>query len=164
MSVVAEQQIVSVASTVAKRKPAVDQRKLTTTIQCLVLSEGSSRREMLSRAANEAGWDTVVCADVAKAWATVQRQRFEMALIDLECAAGNADAFKELAEHVNASQHPLLVVCGQEGNAVEEIWARQLGAWLYLPGVSQTSDVRALCEEALPVVEKMASRSETPQS
>jgi ActR/RegA family two-component response regulator len=114
---------------------------------------------MLSRAANDAGWDTVVCTGAAKAWNTVQRQRFQMALVDLEFAASQVEAFKELTEHFNSTQGALLMVCGKEGNALEEIWARQLGAWLYLPGVSQESDVRALCEDAVPVVEKLTGQA-----
>ena len=164
MSLVAQQYRESVASTVSVLKPTVKQDKPTTTIQCLILSASQSRREMLSRAANEAGWDTVVCADATNAWSIVQRQRFEMALIDMEFAASDASAFKELTEHVSVSQKALLMVCGEEGNASEEVWARQLGAWLYLPGVSQESDVRALCKEALPVVEKLTGKSLATQS
>jgi ActR/RegA family two-component response regulator len=144
-------------------KRTVEQYKSTTTIHCLVVSGSQSRREMLSRAAKEAGWDTVVCADAANAWSAVQRHRFEMALIDLEFAA-DTDACREFTEHVSSSQQALLVVCGQEGNALEEIWARQLGAWLYLPGVAQKSDVRALCSEAVPVVEKLTGKTLAAQS
>jgi hypothetical protein len=86
-----------------------------------------------------------------------------MSLIDLQRAAAETGALKKLTEHVVTNQPTLLVVCGNEGNAVEEIWARQLGAWLYLPGVSQACNVQALCEEALPVAERISSRTPAPQ-
>lgn len=158
MSLLAQQHSVAVTSTSSVLKPRVENRKSTTTIQCLVLSDDAMRQEMLSRAAHEAGWDTVICKDVANAWSTVQRQRFEMAFVDLD-GTSSSDGFKEVAEHMSSNHDALLVVCGEEGNAMEEIWARQLGAWLYLPGVSGTSDVSALCREASPVVEKLTGRS-----
>jgi hypothetical protein len=40
---------------------------------------------------------------------------------------------------------------------MEEIWARQLGAWMYLPGVNDHSDVAMLCGEARNAAEKLSS-------
>ena len=42
----------------------------------------------------------------------------------------------------------LLVICGSEDNVDEELWARQLGAWLYLPGVCDGDSLTSLCVEA----------------
>lgn len=134
--------------------------RTTTTAQCLVLSLNPKRREMLVRSANEAGWDTVACADARAAWHTAQRERFAMALIDLESAQTCDAQYRDLAEHMMGSQRTLTVVCGHEGNAVEEIWARQTGVWLYLPGVTADCDIRGLCAEAMPVAEKVSHQRE----
>lgn len=44
----------------------------------------------------------------------------------------------------------LLAVCGHEGDPQEETWARQLGVWLYLPGVSidHVDEISVMCEQA----------------
>jgi hypothetical protein len=49
----------------------------------------------------------------------------------------------------------LLVICGRDGDAMQEIWAHQLGAWLYLPGVDISGDLAMLCSQARMVVEKL---------
>ncbi len=36
-----------------------------------------------------------------------------------------------------------------------EIWSRQLGVWMYLPGVDDESDIAMLCGEARNAVEKL---------
>ena len=51
----------------------------------------------------------------------------------------------------------LLIVCGTEGNPLEEIWAWQLGVWLYLAGVDLNCDVESLCSEARQVTNKLAT-------
>ena len=53
-----------------------------------------------------------------------------------------------------------LIVCGNEGATEEEIWVRQLGAWMYLPGVTEGSNLSLLCSEARHIAERL-SRSAT---
>ncbi len=126
-----------------------------TTLQCLVLSECSGRREMLARAASDAGWDVLVSGEPNAGWSIVQRQLFGMAIVDLD-GSESAATYRDLAEHLSThQQRALLMVCGNEGDAMEEVWARQLGSWLYLPGVSEESDIAALCRQAVPVAEKL---------
>jgi hypothetical protein len=48
----------------------------------------------------------------------------------------------------------LLVVCGSEDSVDEEMWARQLGAWVYLPGVSGADALMSLFAEARRVGER----------
>ena len=48
------------------------------------------------------------------------------------------------------------------GSAAEEIWVRQLGIWLYLPGATTISEVTLLCEQALQVATKQRNEQETP--
>ena len=59
-------------------------------------------------------------------------------------------AARLLCEAIAGLRHVLLVACGNAGDAAEEIWARQLGVWLYLPDVAweETGDLAFLCEQA----------------
>ena len=157
MAVVADLTKAPVVHTSSVLERVASGSRVTSTLQCLVVSGNELRREMLAKSAAEAGWETVTCGDAPHAWAVVQRERFELALVDLAGLATRESGFRELTEHVISSQKTLLVICGNEGNPSEEIWARQLGAWLYLPGVSQSSDIQTLCEEARPVAEKLMS-------
>ncbi len=154
MSTIAELEKLGAINTASLLTRASGVQKGTTTAQCLVLSLNPKRRDMLVRSANEAGWDTVACADAKTAWHTAQRERFAMALVDLETASACDAQYRELAEHMLGSQKTLTVVCGREGDAAEEIWARQTGVWLYLPGVTPDCDIRSLCVEAMPVAQK----------
>lgn len=133
------------------------ERKLGT-FQCLVISVREKRRMMLEEAATEGGWEAIVCGDVENAWTAVKRQKFGLALVDLD-GVESPEELKQLAEEVSKMKDTLLILCGNEGVALEEIWARQLGAWLYLPGVTAGSDVISLCEQARPVVEKLTGSS-----
>ncbi len=132
----------------------VPQTRRTGLLQCLVISTSAQRREMLERAADEAGWDTIACRDADAGWAAVKRQRFQLAIVDIDHVMSPA-ALKQFSEEVADMEDTLLMLCGNEGEALEEIWARQLGAWLYLPGVTEGSDVKSLCEQARPVAEKL---------
>ncbi len=124
------------------------------TVRCLVVSPKVQRLEMLSRAAEAAGWEVVACVAASDGWAVHQRERYELAIVDLDGLDSEAASeLRSLGEGVAASS-ALLMLCGNEGDALEEIWARQQGAWLYLPGVSDASDVSSLCEQARGVVER----------
>jgi hypothetical protein len=88
-----------------------------------------------------------------------------MVIVDLEGAPlQSPDGFRVFAERIAGESNRLIVVCGNEGNAREEIWARQLGAWMYLPGVDDQSDVAMVCGEAKNVVEKIAGSKGVPCS
>ena len=131
--------------------------------QCLIVSADRRRGEMLDRAATEGGWRTFVCGEVQAALAHAGRSFVHLAVIDLE--GQDIDAFRPVLEKL-ASQHGvLLIVCGNEGDVREELWVRQLGAWLYLPGVAETSNLALLCGEARHIAERLAKtpdRSRTP--
>jgi hypothetical protein len=50
-----------------------------------------------------------------------------------------------------------VVVCGSGDSVDEELWARQLGAWVYLPGVSGGDALMSLFAEARRVAERKGS-------
>lgn len=145
-----------VESRVSQRTPTA-----TAAFQCLVVSGEESRRDMLSRAAELAGWETVVCADARTGYLASERRLFRLAMIDVaEATADVVEEIHRLSERLSGAPDLLLMICGNEGDALEEIWARQLGAWLYLPGVAEQCDVEGLCREAIPVAERLNGGSQ----
>lgn len=127
-------------------------------IQCLVVSAKAARQEMLVEAATSGGWQTIVCSDAPSALRCLSRVFVQLALVDLE-GPGGGD-LRIVVEKLAASPGVLLIVCGNEDDVQEEIWARQLGAWLYLPG-ADAAGMSMLCDEARQLTEQLA---EVPQS
>ena len=156
MGVLTDYKPVATASvaTSTTRTRQIEPRSRVRTFQCLLACGDPPRREMLLKSVNSAGWETVVCRDPAGAWSALRRELFQMAVVDLQSEQQSVD-FRELCEQLASQQKLLLMVCGNEANAAEEIWARQLGAWLYLPGVSAGSDVETLCIEGRNIAQRI---------
>ena len=116
---------------------------------CMVVGANAARRELLGNAARDAGWAVLDCEDVKSARIQLLKHPQGMVVFDLESDDGaSPEVLKGLADRVSKQKNALIVMCGNEGNAMEEIWARQLGAWLYLPGVVNDTDLSSLFEEA----------------
>ncbi len=128
--------------------------KLVNVFQCLIVSANPERCRMLDRAASDSGWKTHVCADTQAALAHVNRWLVQLAVIDLD--GPSAAAFRPLIEQLSAQNGLLSIVCGRDGDVQEEIWVRQQGAWMYLPGVADSSNVSLLCGEAKQIVERIS--------
>lgn len=127
---------------------------------CLVAGLSAERRSLLMAAAASAGWDAVGCDDALGAQRQTLLEPRQMVVVDLEATAGAApEALKKLCERLSRQKDLLLVLCGNASNAMEEIWARQLGAWLYLPGVVDDSDLSSLFEEAGQIARRRQSLS-----
>ena len=128
----------------------------TTLLHCLIVAEDTERREFFRKSAEAAGWQATVCADAIAATNAANRFRHTLMLVDLaDTAPGNATSLRSFAEQLSGNSRQLLVVCGEEGNPLEEIWARQLGVWLYLAGVDSSCDISSLCSEARQVADKL---------
>ncbi len=114
------------------------------------MSTGRLRRERISQAATQGGWNTVVCADPPNALAAARRYRFQLAWVDLDNGGTAPAAFRELCQVLADLPGMLLAICGNPADAEEEIWARQLGVWLYVPGLSNApvDELSVLCEQA----------------
>lgn len=122
-------------------------------LQCLVSSASRTRRNLISQAATDAGWDAVVCTAPDEASDALKRNAFHFAMVDLDDCGQTPTGARELVQTLIADSRRILVgVCGHEADPDEEIWARQLGIWLYLPGVTTSSEVAMLCEQALQIV------------
>jgi hypothetical protein len=126
---------------------------------CLVVSLSARRAQMLARAAHEEHWATIICDSADDALRQTVRQRIQLALVDLQSAPDSrVRALRELVEQL-AKRRMLLAVCDKPDDASGEIWSRQLGVWMYLPGVDSQSDVALLCAEARHVLEKLGGNS-----
>ena len=116
---------------------------------CMVVAANTARRELLGDAARDAGWAVLDCDDIKSARIQLLKHPQGMVVFDLEGDEGaSPEMLKGLAERVGKQKHTLVVICGNAGNPMEEIWARQLGVWLYLPGVVDDTDLTSLFEEA----------------
>src|SRR4029078_3253043 len=126
---------------------------------CLVVSASARRAQLLVRAAHEEHWATIVCNCAEDALRQTVRQRVQLALIDLQSATTvRVKALKQLVEQL-AARRLLLAVCGHPDDRTGEVWSRQLGVWMYLPGVDSQSDIALLCAEARIVLAKLEGRA-----
>ena len=122
-------------------------------LQCLVSSASQTRRNMLIQAASDAGWRTIVCSSPEKALGEFRRSLFQFAMIDFDDRGGTPPGVRKLVQTLAQDSSKILIgVCGHEADPEEEIWVRQLGIWLYLPGTTTSSEVSLLCEQALRIV------------
>ncbi len=127
--------------------------KLVSVFQCLIVSADPQRRKLLEQAADDSGWKTFSCADAHSATTYVNRWMVQLAVVDLQ--SQRPELFRPLVEQLTACNGLLSIVCGNEGDVDEEIWVRQRGAWMYLPGVADSSNISLLCSEARQIAERL---------
>jgi len=60
----------------------------------------------------------------------------------------------EITEEFASRNGTVVVVCGSGESVDEELWARQLGAWVYLPGVSGSDAFMSLFGEARRIFDR----------
>ncbi len=128
-------------------------------LHCLVASAQSARQRLLAQSAKQWGWETTVCSTPAEAQWTVARMCTQLAFVDLEGEQG-AGFLQTLVRQLADQRQVLLVVCGREQDGAEEIWARQLGVWFYLPGSCEASTIGLLCRDARGIVSKRMKATE----
>ena len=118
-------------------------------LDCLVVSGDASRRHRFAAAADLAGWEECSSPEDLEELRDAADRDFSLAIIDITSPVGDVMSDTvELAEELAARPNTLVVICGSEDNVDEELWARQLGAWLYLPGVTDGDSLTSLCVEA----------------
>ena len=125
---------------------------------CLVVSTSAHRAQLWVRAAHEEQWATIVCSTADDAIRQSIRQRIELALVDLQSAPLTQERLlRTLVEQLAARDGPLLAVCGKPDDTTGEVWSRQLGVWMYLPGVDNQCDIALLCSEARNILKKLGN-------
>lgn len=123
---------------------------------CLVVSPDPLRRLMFGQAAERTGWDQLVCSDLPEALRLLASGTVGMVLVDV--ASPPAEERRLLVECLAQSKDLLTVVCGRSNQPQEEVWARELGAWMYLPGVAPESDIDPILNDARIVTKKLQDR------
>jgi hypothetical protein len=124
---------------------------------CLILSADLRRRDLLLATLDEAGWAPVVCRDMDELALQGARVRAPMTIIDLVGLPQEArPTCQALCQRLHGVQSTLLTICGHEDDPAEEIWARQMGVWLYLPGLGDHEEVLQIATEARGIVERLA--------
>lgn len=121
----------------------------TAMLDCLVVSGDSARRRRFEAAVELAGWLECASPETSDEIRQAIDRDFQLVIVDIASPLGDrvSDSV-EIAEEMAARPGTLLVICGSEDNVDEELWARQLGAWLYLPGVCDGDSLTSLCVEA----------------
>ncbi len=123
--------------------------------ECLIVTHVDQRAGVLRQAAQDGGWDPLLCRDAESAATWGARRRLGLAVVDLDGApAPTLPRLRRLSELLTAPSGPLVMLFGHENDPAEEIWARQLGVWLYLPAVDERSDLIPLFRDALAIVQK----------
>jgi ActR/RegA family two-component response regulator len=126
---------------------------------CLIVAADSEYQQLVSRAVSSAGWEPIACSDVDGAYAAVRVRLMQLAIVVLE--GDRSGHFDALLEHLARTHCMLLVVCGNQNAMEEETYVRQLGAWVYLPGMADAAAVTNLCAEARRIAEHASQVAES---
>jgi len=133
---------------VASQAPSVRTGRLPG-LKCLIVSGDDGLRGRLSTMSELGGF--VGCeapADSADLHAAIDGD-YQLVIVDIARPVGDrVNDTVEVAEEFAGRPGTLLVVCGSDDSVDEELWARQLGAWVYLPGVSNGDALMSLFAEA----------------
>jgi hypothetical protein len=128
-------------------------------MHCGIISWQPRRGERLRVIAEQEVWQAVVCKDAKELRQCVFRDKIQLAIVDLpQISSDIYDSFREQTEWLsqlgvrNGTSGPLLVVCAAGESVQEEIWARQLGVWSYLPLVKLT--IAKLVDPALILLDE----------
>ena len=128
---------------------------------CCVVASNAARSDMLAMSAKAAGWGAIHCVaatdlDGTDFDCTAQEER--LTIVDI-AGSQPGDACRSLVQRLAKRRGALLLVCNNSGDAAEEIWARGLGVWFYLPGVPDDADLSSLCADALHITERSAPQT-----
>jgi hypothetical protein len=124
-------------------------------LRCLVVSGDRGLRQRLGAVAELSGWAEFDLPEVAADLESAIEAEYPLVIVDVSQPLGDrVNDSVELVEEFAGRAHTLLVVCGSEGRVDEELWARQLGVWVYLPGVSNGDALVSLFTDARRLVER----------
>ena len=132
------------------REPAI---QLPGLLHCLIVSWSQERLELLSRASEKQAWEAMVAKDLSEFLRFLFQWKVPLTIVDLPLPDdATYEQLREAAARVPGVNDSLLVICGAEPNENEELWARQLGAWTYLPEAHQMSGLELVFGEARKAV------------
>ena len=136
-------------------EPAVRSGRIPGLLKCLVVSGDDRLRHRLDTMADLNGWSACYTPADSDELRSVVDADFHLVVVDIANPLGDrVSDTVEIAEEFAGRSNTLVVVCGSGESVDEELWARQLGAWVYLPGVSGGDALMSLFAEARRVVER----------
>jgi DNA-binding NtrC family response regulator len=139
----------------AGQAPATRAGRLPGLLKCLVVSGDEGLRRRLDTMAELGGWSACETPVDAAELRSIVEGDFQLVIADIARPLGErVNDTVEIAEEFASRPSTLVVVCGAGDSIDEELWARQLGAWVYLPGVSGGDALMSLFSEARRVVER----------
>jgi hypothetical protein len=126
--------------------------------ECLIISADARRRSTLIQAAETGGWTCYGCATFDDARARWQQRATKLVILDLApLSAVEAAEWRQAYRSLGATADQLSVVCGGSGDQAGERWARESGAWVYLPGLGEDSGLNLVCSAAMSVAQRLAA-------
>jgi DNA-binding response OmpR family regulator len=124
-------------------------------MKCLVLSGNRGLRNRLDAVTELSGWSACDAPEDAADLQAVVDGDYQLVIADIAKPLGDrVNDTVEIAEEFASRPGTLLVVCGSEDSVDEELWARQMGAWVYLPGVSGGDALVSLFADARRLAER----------
>jgi DNA-binding response OmpR family regulator len=139
----------------AGKAPAARAGRMPGVMKCLVVSGDEGLRHRLDTMADLAGWSACDTPVDAADLRSVVDGDYHLVIVDIARPVGErVNDTVEIAEEFASRPGTLVVVCGSGDSVDEELWARQLGAWVYLPGIAGGDALMSLFAEAGRVVER----------
>lgn len=127
-------------------------------LTCLILSWNDDRTAALQAAAEREAWEVIVSGNATEFLRHIFRYKVPLTLVDLPSSQQcEYERLRTAAAKASNLSDSLLVLCGFQEDPGEEMWARQLGAWSYLPKVNKPAELDWLFVEARKAVAQIAS-------
>lgn len=124
-------------------------------LKCLVLSGNRGLRNRLDAVTELSGWTACDAPEVSADLQSVIDGDYQLVIVDVAHPLGDrVNDTVEVAEELASRPGTLLVVCGSEESVDEELWARQMGAWAFLPSVTCGDALVALFADARQFAER----------
>jgi len=139
----------------AGQVPAARTARAPGVLKCLVVSGDEKLRHRLGMMADLADWSTCETPVDAAELRSLVDNDFHLVITDIACPLGErVNDTVEITEEFASRNGTVVVVCGSGESVDEELWARQLGAWVYLPGVSGSDAFMSLFGEARRIFDR----------
>lgn len=125
---------------------------------CVVASANRGLRRRLAAAAELGGWMAHEGTLDGAPLSSILRHGPELVVLDLvDPVGGDREALEAFARNVAARPDVLLIVCGAADDVEHEVLARELGAFVYVSGVSPGDALVAVFRQARDVSARAGS-------
>ncbi|MEQ8836640.1 MAG: hypothetical protein RID07_07530 [Lacipirellulaceae bacterium] len=128
--------------------PRQGRLQLQKTHQCLIFASSGERQRFLRASAEAQAWDAIICCDTGEFLRCVFRRRVPLIIIDVPEEDKVSQELRRAAQSAVRSQDSLLVFCGKASTSEDELWARSLGAWSFLPEATSQEGMEFVLQQA----------------